>query len=225
MSDYDPAARREYYLRTRELKGRQAAQEQEVNKKKSKAEKEKDAAANKAKGDSNWARSQVSKEISEKNQKDVAQVRALIKAKGDEITKKFQEVMAKLLSDADRKEKELTKERDAKLAKVAAEKKAKLAAVPPIPENASPQTYEKLRLKRIKMIKKIKGDAAREEGVIKAEYSNKRTKAAQESRTTQNFVRAVTKSQKEQLRTQLTSSLNDAKKRYETLKQGLGPKL
>lgn len=224
MSDYDPVARREYYLRTRELKGRQAAQKQEAKKKQPEAEKEKERVANKVKSDQNWATAQVSREISEKNQKDVAQIRALAKTKREEITQKFKEVMAKLSSDADRKEKELIKERDAKLAKVAAKKKAKFAAVSEIPDNVSPEQYEKLRLRRIKIMNKIKGDAAREEGAIKAEYANKKTKASNEARTRQNFARAVTNAQKEQIQTQLTSSLNNAKKRYETLKTGLGPK-
>jgi hypothetical protein len=243
MSDYDPVARREYYLRTRELKGREKAKEEPKAKSvdsgkpkvqlgpkllgKTDPEKEKKStgsAANKAKSDRNWANAQVRKEISQKQQKDVANIRALATLKRTEVTNKFKAIMTKLTTESEQKGKELTKERDAKLAKVAADRKAKLAAIPDIPDNVSPEVYEALRLRRIKKIRKVTGDASKEEGRIKAEYSDKQGKASKEANTKKAFVRAVTNSQKDELQSQLEKSLDDARNRYETLKGSLGPK-
>ena len=217
---YDPVARRERYLRERELAGPRKKQPPavgSVGRHQPKGPKEK----GEKKGSS---RAKASKAVNAAHKKDSDRIRSAANAHKAALTAKLKEVLQKLNTEQDIKNKALVIERDKKLVKIATDMDAKLAAIPPIPTNASPEEYAALRERRSRAISKIKGDANRKSAAVKADIGNRMAKVNEEANTTKTFVKAVTRAQQEQARSSLKTSIDGAKQRYETLKKGLGPK-
>jgi len=223
MSDaeYDPVARRERYLRDRELKGRKRPVLPVGNvgrhQPKKKGEKEE------KKGKKGSGRAAASKAVSAAHKQDVDKIRTAANARKAALSAKLQEVLQKLATSKDIKQKALDLEKTKKLADLAAEKEAKLAAIPPIPDNAGPALYARLQSRRIKATQKIKREFNDKEAAVKDEHLKQLKAVNEENDKVKTFVREVTRAQQDQARSDLAKGIDGAKQRYETLKKGLGP--
>lgn len=220
--EYDPVARRERYLRERQLAGprkRAVSAVGTVGTHQPKGPKDKEE----KKGKKGSGRAAASKAVSAAHKKDVDKIRSSANARKAALAAKLQEVLQKLNTEQDIKQKALDIEKTKKLADLAADKEAKLAAIPPIPDNASPALYARLQSKRIKAIQKIKRESNTKEAAVKDEHLKKLSDVNKEADKVRTFVREVTRAQQDQAKADLTKSIDGAKQRYETLKKGLGP--
>ena len=219
--EYDPVARRERYLRERQLLGPRKRAVPTVGtegRHQPKGPKDKED----KKGRSS-ARAAASKAVSEAHRKDVEKIKTAANARKEAISAKLQEVLQKLNTEKDIKQKALEIEKEKKLADIAADKEAKLAAIPDIPSNASPALYASIQKRRSKAIRKINGEANEKAAAVKDEHLKKLSDVNTEADKVTTFVREVTRAQQDQARSDLTKSIEGAKQRYETLKKGLGP--
>lgn len=138
------------------------------------------------------------------------------------INDQLRSALQKLTSDAKQAEKDRTKERDAKLEKIAADRLAKLALVPEVPANVSSQTKARYQKRRDAMVARITKAANTETAKVRSEYADKQRTAANELNKTKRFVQAVSKAQQDQLRSKLQKSVKDAKQRYDDKRKDLG---
>lgn len=211
-AEYDPVERRERYLRTRELKGRDPAKEEEPKltkeQRRQRAEQRKQKTA-------------ASKEISKRRQQETLKIRNLAKSKQQQIASQLKDVLTMLTAATDKREKERVDKKNAKIEKVLKDTKAKLAMVPPIPENVTGPEYEALLRRRQKMINSIEGKATSQIDKINSDYSKERVAANREDAKTKTFVKAVSAARQDQVRKELSASLTKAKANYDTLKKSL----
>lgn len=220
--EYDPVARRERYLRERQLLGprkRAVSAVGTVGTHQPKGKTDKEA----KKGKKGSGRAAASKAVSEAHKKDVEKIKTAANARKAALSAKLQEVLQKLATSKDIKQKALELEKTKKLADLAAEKEAKLAAIPPIPDNASPALYARLQSRRIKATQKIMRESNAKEAAVKDEHLKQLKAVNEENDKVKTFVREATRAQQDQARSDLTRSIDGAKQRYETLKKGLGP--
>lgn len=223
-AEYDPVARRERYLRERQLLGPRKRAVSAVGTVGTHQPKGKEAKEDKeGKKKASAARSAASKAVSAAHKRDVEKIKTAANARKAALSAKLQEVLQKLATSQDIKQKALELEKTKKLADLAADKEAKLAAIPPIPDNASPALYARLQSRRIKATQKIMRESNAKEAAVKDEHLKKLKAVNEDTDKVKTFVREVTRAQQDQARSDLTKSIDGAKQRYETLKKGLGP--
>jgi hypothetical protein len=223
--EYDPVARRERYLRDRELKGRGKGPTPVGNvgthqpkKSGAEADAKKDAISKE-----NKAKSKKRAAVSSQKNKEMAKLQASLNEQRNRIVNQLKEALNSLTSQAEEAEKGRIKERDAKLAKIAADREAKLASVPDIPSNARGKFYEQQMQRRIEAIRRIKGEAAEKTSAVNSAFSKSQAEADKDLQTKKRFVSEVTQARKEQLQTQLKGTIDNAKERYDTLLEALKP--
>lgn len=186
---YDPVKAREYYLRTRELKGKRSTSDltvkttgrgkrggvvTKVNKERSEQRRQ---AWDYAKNQIGEAKKADLEGLSEERKAAVDQARQTTQARRDEIRGKLAGLIEQLTgrkiqeSDAIDAEAESAlarveqqREEKARLVRAAAERK--ISAVPPVPDGIRGSARERLVAARQKKIDKINGDAATDIGVL-----------------------------------------------------------
>lgn len=185
---YDPVKAREYYLRTRELKGRTSSAGL-------KTKRQKEAFAI-AKSGLSEAKKEESKVLGETRNTETKALREKASAQRIEIRDKLKAIMERL-----------TANRKADLEDIAADVESKIAALPPIPKGLSPKQRQERALERSEEIAKIRGDAATDRADVSAD-----TKATKTSE------RESVKAEREALGSELKASIDKARETYETLK-------
>lgn len=185
---YDPAKAREYYLRTRELKGQQNASDltvkngKKVNRERTDERKQAWAYAKNQIGENKKA---DLKAISEERKQIVDHARETSQARREEISNKLSNLLKLLTdqrsSDADSisadEEAELDqveKRRADKTRKIRQEAEKKVDAIPAVPDGVVGPQRERLVAARNKKIARITGDAAREIGVVRNQANTER---------------------------------------------------
>jgi len=232
---YDAAKAHEYYLRTRELKGRKAASALKTTTKKEAWEYSKSEIAKKKKEETDQA--------STDKQAEVEAIRNSASQKRAAIAEKIKSIYAGLLADRKAKSSEITddssaqrekasKDRAEKIAQINKEVAQKIAGLPKIPKGASPKEAERIRAERAKELEQIRGESSTKREAVGAEYkstlldirnqtSQKRetvsTDAANKRQAQQDSGRA----EREQVTAQVKQSIDTARAAYEEKKAAL----
>ena len=198
---YDPAKAREYYLRTRELKGRTSSKELKTDAKKE---------------DWQIARSGL-REAKKDESKVLRETRtAEMKALRDKATEKRTEIRDKLKAIMEK----LTAERKDDLADLTAESEdikkqveAKIAALPPIPDGITSKQKAKLQAERTEEIAKIRGDAAED----RKDISEDKKSVSADTKAKKTTERESVKAEREAVGTQLKATIEKARESFKTL--------
>lgn len=187
---YDPAKAREYYLRTRELKGRNPASELDTDSKKEA-----------------WAvtRSNISKERAEESTK----ARDDQKARLDSIRKTAEEARDRMVEKLKTLLEGLNKDVEEQVAKKQEELKQKLESrLVPIPDNATPQRKAYLERQNSKIrsqytatvnaeLNKVRSEAREKASAGRKEYSEERKKTVETLRSSLTTAREEYKASRE----------------------------
>lgn len=203
---YDPVKAHEYYLKTRELKGRRKSSDIKGNDKKQQ-----------------WANSQ--KFINAGKKKDLTaealkykesanKIRFVIAVRQKQISAQIKQILEKVAEDAKKEREKLTKERDSRLEKLAADVKKKLEDLPPIPKGISEEKAAELRKERSDKILSIKSDAAKERGQITKDFAALSAASSQNAKNKEKFVQVYATKQQQEVANQLKTSIQQAKNRY-----------
>jgi DNA polymerase III delta prime subunit len=188
---YDPVKAREYYLRTRELKGRRSASALKTESKKERWAYVKDQVKTERTESMGSAR--------EGNSAQIKALRAKASSRRGDIRERLKQVIALL-----------TEDRKEDLSDIKEDVNAKIAALPPIPKGVSKARRAKLSADRKEEIATIRGEAKED----RAEVSED-TKAA---KTTE---RATATASREKVSADLKVSVNKARENYKKLKEEL----
>ncbi len=189
---YDPEKAHDYYLKTRELKGRRSTSE--LGRSKSKRE--------------GWAyskhvlddqRKAELKGTGESNKQSVHQLQDKAKAKRAEISAKIKAAMQHLTADTKAARDQIT-----------AQTKAKIAALPAIPKGLPKAQREHLVAQRKEQLAQIRGESKAQHLLL--------SDSAKKERTGQ---REDVAGQRKQLASDLKGSLNKAKMAYQAARDGI----
>lgn len=235
---YDPAKAREYYLRTRELKGRRSASGLKS--------KEKKQAWTYAKGQIKEAEKAEKTTAAESRKGKVEQLRAQASDRRKQISGKLKAVLLNMTLDRQQRAERISKTQKAKIdrlnkkqkreaKKIAEEAQRKIDALPSIPEGVSKEKRAELVAKRREEIAKIRGDSVKQRKALsestKAERSALTDKASDERENLSDTVkenkkdeRESAKEQREEVRTVLKDSVQKARDEYEAFKVDLKAK-
>jgi len=232
---YDAAKAHEYYLRTRELKGRQASSGLKTQKKKEAWEYSKSEIA-KAKKEEQTKESDAKKAEYDK-------IRTSATAQRQEIAAKLQKIFADLTGQRRAEGESITKEakgerdkasadHEAKIKKIAEETSRKLAALPTVPKGATAQQAEAIKAERAQKLEQIRGDSGKQRDAVNAEYkttlagitntaSQKRESASADSASKKQSQQESTRAERDKVTAQTKESIDTARKSYEDKKAAL----
>lgn len=232
---YDPAKAHEYYLKTRDLKGRRSAGQL-------KSKKKKEA----------WA--YVQSQVAAKNKTDVKtasvaqtaktkQIHATAQARQKELADKLKGIMHELSLKhqaeskkltADRKNESVTltdaQKRESK--RISDDATAKLAALPPIPKGLTKEAHAKAAADRAAEVQRIRGEATNQRNTLMSGTKQNRaslsadTKAQRQgltggSRADALAQRASATQERKKVAADLKATVANAQKNYKALRENL----
>lgn len=193
-SRYDPVKAHEYYLRTRELKGRRSSSQLKGN-----AKKERWAYTKNVVGEE---RKQALEKASIDRREGAKQLREKAQAQREEIRGKLEQAMLRLTNDS-----KVTRE------KISQDVKSKIEALPKMPEGLTKQQRAEFAAKRREEIAKIRGEANQKRDDVSL-YVDKAREGEREFASVN----------REQVASDLKSSLEKAKEAYEAKKEEIKAK-
>ena len=203
---YDPVKAHEYYLRTRELKGRQKASDiKGKDKQKQWADSQK--LVNKAKQNELTAEAKKQKE-------NLNKIRFVIAVRQKEIQAQIKQIMDKVAQDAKAERDAIAKERQKKLEQVSADLSAKIAAIPPIPKGISAEKAAELKAARDKKISELTSSADSERKKIAQDAADKSASSAATTKAKNLLTQTVATKKQQEVAVQLKASINQAQNRY-----------
>lgn len=194
---YDPEKAREYYLRTRELKGRRSTKGMSEN------QKEAWSYSRNQIGESKKAELEKAR-VTRENE--VEALRENAKAARERITAKLKQLSETLKGKLAEAETSFPVPKKPELNK--------------IPENASPKVKEFLQRKNNEMIQRY----SREVGKYEKKVSEAKTKIREDAKSTSETVRAASKEQREKVGNDLRASVEKARTTYEAAKKAIADK-
>lgn len=231
---YDPVKAREYYLRTRELKGKQSTAELTDNEKQAWA----------------YARNQIGeakktdlKAASESRKGLVDKARLFAQARREEIGAKLTDLFASLTNEGKEVSEELSVQKEQALAvlddrqrersnqlRFAAQKK--IDALPKIPEGVSDERRAVLTARREQQVARINGTLKSDLKTVKSEIDVERAGVAEATEDSREAVSALIKTEKtagretarvdrETVRTELKATVDKARADYEANRERL----
>jgi len=229
---YDPVKAHEYYLRTRELKGRQST--------KGMTEQQRQG----------W--SYAKKQIAERQKADVAgasesrkqaveRLRETAQARREEISGKLRSLLETISAQRSEAAEAISADQETALTKLVADQKAqsaeireaaarKIAALPPIPKGVSDEQRAKLVARRAEQIAEVNGSAWTDmvklavqgyddRNAILTETENKRTALTEATKQQQEQVRAEAVSSREIVSASLKAAVEKARADYEARRE------
>ncbi len=193
---YDPVKAREYYLRTRELKGRQPS---------TKAEKQAWDYAN-----ANIAVAEKKDQVTaaEAHKAAIEQIKTNAAKRQEEIRAKIKEILINLASD-----------KKAQIEQISKDVADKIAALPEIPKNISKDARAKLVAKRQEEIDKIRGDAKTKIASVSSGAQAKKISEIESSRSTSEQIKANVQASIENARGKYLELRQQLKDKYDTVRQ------
>lgn len=239
---YDPAKAREYYLRTRELKGQQSTSELTVKGDKGGNERRTQAwsYAKKQIGDEKKSNLEA---LSAQRKEVVDRARDNAQARREEISGKLTALLELLTKQRQDDAESVDAAEEAELARVDKERADKsrlirerankaIDAIPPVPDGVRGKARERLVAARAKKVAKITGDAAREIGAVRAEAATESEAISADADNLRRDLSAQTQAQKEgeresaaanreRVTSELKASVDKARADYEAGKERL----
>jgi hypothetical protein len=224
--DYNPAKAHEYYMRTRELKGRDKSSKDPPSKTSGKTSgggkgsTKKQAQAEEAErgrlqADANRKTAEAA---AEQHKKEVAVITYLASVYQKKIQQKFNEMFARIAGEKELSGKTLAEKQAASLKRINEEAAAKIEAIPKIPENASKAERARLQEERQKALDLIRGDVKKQTADVNSEYANNKTKAAKDLNDKTQFFKALSASEMNNAKDTARKSIERAKSKYNDLR-------
>lgn len=239
---YDPAKAREYYLRTRELKGQQSTSALTVKGDKGGNERRTQAWS--------YAKNKIGEEkksnleaLSAQRKEVVDRARDNAQARRKEISGKLTALLELLTKQRQDDAESVDAAEEAELARVDKERADKsrlirerankaIDAIPPVPDGVRGAARERLVAARAKKIAKLTGDAAREIGAVRAEAAteseaisadadNLRKDLSAQTQATKEGERESAAANRERVTSELKASVDKARADYEAGKERL----
>lgn len=202
---YDPVKAHEYYLRTRELKGRQArARGEGLNSRqregfeysKSEIAKAREADLEKAQQDVKTQIETFRDEALAKVEEFTARVQEILDSIEtdefnaiNEINTKLKTDLSKVDSDLKTELETIADEKRKELVKIQEEVSRQLAAVPKVPKGVSKETAIRLAEKRSEELARIRGEGAKAKASVSEEYSKDATYARDQAKAAKKEIR------------------------------------
>jgi hypothetical protein len=213
---YDPVKAHEYYLRTRQLSGRQSA--------KGMSDQQKEAWSY-TKNQISEARKAALQNAAQAEKEFLQKARADATAKAQEISAKLKEVIDSLLNrdsgETAAAQKQLAAEQKAKSDQIREKADQQISALPPIPDGVSAGVRARLTAQRQIQINRIRGDAASQLREVDAETADKSQKISADAQAKRESLSAEATAQREAIRTQLQATVEKARADYDKQKQAL----
>lgn len=239
---YDPAKAREYYLRNRELKGKQSTSELTVKGDKGGNERRSQAwtYAKKQIGDEQKGNLEA---LSEQRKQFLEKARQTAQARREEISQKLTDLLDLLTKQKETTTEGIAEAEEAEYARVEQERAAKsrkiredaqraIDAIPPIPDGVRGPARERLVAAREKKIARLSGNAAREMGAVRAEAAAEReaisadadalrSELSTQTQEQKDSERDAAKANREKVTTELKATVEKARTDYEAGKKRL----
>lgn len=239
---YDPAKAREYYLRTRELKGKQSTSSLNVKG---------DKAGNERRSQAwSYAKNKIGEEkkgnleaLSAQRKEVVDRARDGAHARREEISQKLTALLElltnkrtedadKIDADEDAELERIDKERADKSRQIREKANKAIDAIPAVPDGVKGPARERLVAARAKKVARITGDAAREIGAVRAEAATKGEAISADADSKRKDLSEQTQAQKEgerdsaaanreRVTSELKASVDKARSDYEAGKERL----
>lgn len=239
---YDPAKAHEYYLKNRELKGRQSSSDLTIKGNKGRSEERKQAWA--------YAKNQISehekvdqKSVSETRRQAVEAARAVAEGRRNEISFQLKQLFASLIEKSGKGNQDIEVQKQTALDKLTEQTQAKLTdlkdkafkeidSLPKIPQGISDDRRARLVAQRDQKIAQIRGtlasgmssvltDAASERDAISAASQNDREALSAYLKNERTTGSATAQVNREQVRADLTATVEKARLDYETRRESL----
>jgi hypothetical protein len=239
---YDPAKAREYYLRTRELKGKQSSSSLTVKGNKGRTEKRQQAWAY-AKNQIGEAKKSNLESLSEQRKAIVENARDTALAHRQDISEKLVALLQTLTKQKTDDVETINASEESELARVETERLEKsrkiradadraVDAIPAIPDTIKGPQRARLVAAREKKIAKITGDANRQLGAVRADAATEReaisaeaddlrTQISAQARDQKVSERDAAKANRERVSTELKATVEKARTDYEAGKKRL----
>lgn len=232
---YDPVKAHEYYLKTRELKGREKKMTEQQK-----------SAWNYAKGNIATAKKKELGTAADNNAKAMAMLRENATSKRDAISKKLTLLFTKIAADRTTKVDALAAIRDAtrqqgaealrkRLQKISDDATSKIDNLPAIPDGLPKEQRAKLVAERRKEIAAIRGEAFTARKAVSDDFNKKRKAFADTQHNKRNAISDKTTKEKDTARggsnanrdavaTELKAGIAKARSNYQALKDSLKAK-
>lgn len=212
---YDPAKAREYYLRTRELKGRTAGNLKTENKKigwqyaKNQIDAQKKTTLDTANAENNAA---------------IEATRTAATAKRKEIAGQIKAFMQRLSEQATAERENLSTVQQAELERISSKAEADIAALPEIPKGVSKEKRAELTAERSQKIAEIRGEATLERSNVRDAISTNRKALSTEVSSVKDTARETATAERERISGELKSAVETTKANYEKRKEEIKAK-
>ena len=202
---YDPVKAHEYYLKTRELKGRQARargeglnsrQKEGFDYSKSKIAEAQATELEKVTADIKAQIEAFKNEAAAKVEEFNARVEEVLYALGDEVSLAINDINTKQKEDITKVDDDLktelstiAKNKQEELAKIQADISKQIAAVPKVPKSVDKETAIRLAAERSAELAKIRGDGAKAKQDVVDEYTQDADYAKEQAKTAKQGIR------------------------------------
>jgi hypothetical protein len=210
---YDPVKAHEYYLRTRELSGRQTT--------KGMSDQQREAWSY-AKNQIGLARKTDLKGAAEAEKAFLQQARDAANAKAQEISAKLKSLIESLTNrdtgETTNALKKLAKEQEAKSRQIREKADKEISALPPIPDGVSAGTRARLTAQRQIQVNRIRGDAATQLQAVDTETADKSQQISDDAKAKREALTSTARADRETVRTQLKATVDKARSDYEARK-------
>jgi gas vesicle protein len=208
---YDPAKAREYYLRTRELKGRSSS--------KLKTEDQK-AGWEYAKSGIDEAKKTELTTTAQDHKKDLEGIRQTANERRVELRDAVKSILEALTLGREDDLAAIDEDTQTKLEKITKDAQAKLDALPKLPKRSS----DVARAARAEKIAKIRGDARTETGDVLEKAQEKKTDVSETVSGQKGSVKDSAVSVREDIGIEMKATIDSAREAYNTLKEELKAK-
>lgn len=213
---YDPVKAHEYYLRTRELQGRQKTSDL-----KTQAQRE---GWSYSKSKIAEAKTQDLKNAADEQKAMVQELRGAAKEIRLEISAKLSAILERVSTDRHGKMSTIDENAKKELLRIESETQQKIDALPPIPKGISEKRRTKLSQERSDKLDEIRNESKSQKDGVKSKASEDKAGVSIETSLQKQSQREDTKSERDQLRVSLKDTIDSARENYVTLKDNLKAK-
>jgi hypothetical protein len=210
---YDPVKAHEYYIRNRELKGRQNTSDLKTQTKKE--------AWGYAKSQLDETKKQDLQLASDSNKTAVQQIREAAQGRRTEISDKLSLILDRFSNDRTARLDKITTDSQKELQKIEDETQKKIDALPPIPKGVSDKRRAELSKERSDELDKIRNESKSQKDGVRSKASEDKAGVSIETTIQKQSQRDSTNSDREQLRVTLKDTIDSARENYKALKDNL----
>lgn len=211
---YDPVKAKEYYERTKKLKGRPEGELNDTQKE----------VYGYAKNQITEERTKVLKDLSTKQQEAIANIRQGAQAMREAIAARLTELMEKLEAAQTERLDQIAADRAEKLQAISDRAAKAIAALPPVPPGVSKERAAELAANRRAEIAAIKGDSKREREQVASDAADEAQKVSEGSDRIKGSARGSANLDRDAIVKGVQGAIAKAQKDFDTLKEAVKAK-